>query len=238
MDDEIEIAILPTVPSGLTYEDAMLHHWSPSFEPLSVLPCRHFAAMLAFLGITKTAYIEGVRQHYGVHLRSSARSTKRGDGPWTWTGEYAQRWRALTVPRPPRNATPILGIEALFEIMENASYGGVLAIAGFARPSLAARAGTLRGPIRISGQVQIGIIDFLWGSGHSQCLKQPLRLDLADGQVIEERQMAYSWDRSCGFVRRYYRFDDIEPSADLGRHRAILEPEAATAQDERVPQAA
>lgn len=229
MEDEIEIGILPAVPRGLTYEDAMLTHWSPCFGPVNVFPNEQFAATLGFLGIGKSEYIAAIKARYGVDLRSSARSTANGQGPWTWTGEYAPRWLALRVPRAPRGRPPILSIDDLFEIMENASYGGVLAIGGFASPSLVATARELRGTIRITGHVQIGIIDYLWGSGHSVCLKRPLRLDLADGQIIEERQMAYSWDKSCGFVRTYYRFHTIEAAPPLGKQRARFDDEAAIA---------
>jgi hypothetical protein len=226
MEDEIEIGILPAVPRGLTYEDAMLTHWSPCFGPVNVFPNEQFGRTLGFLGIGKSEYIAAVKARYGVDLRSSACSTASGDGPWTWTGEYAPRWQALRVPRAPRGRPPILGIENLFEIMENASYGGVLAIGGFASPSLVDKARALRGTIRITGHVQIGIIDYLWGSGHSLCLTRPLRLDLADGQIIEQRQMAYSWDKSCGFVRSYYRFQSIEPAPSLGKQRARFDHEA------------
>ncbi len=39
--------------------------------------------------------------------------------------------------------------------------------------------------------------------------------------------MAYSWDKSCGFVRTYYRFQSIEQTPSLGKQRARFDDEAS-----------
>ncbi len=229
MDDEIELAILPTVPKSLSYEDCMLRHWGPNFEPKTVFPDQNFARTLEFLGISKAAYVKGILESYGVNLLASRRS-KADDAQWTWTGEHAWRWPSLRVSIP-RGTRPLLAVDQLFELMENASYGGVLAIAGYASPKLARRALAIAGPIRVTGKPQIGLIDFLWGSGHSVTVAAPLRLDMAGGQIIDSSAMAYSWDESCGFVRSFYRFDDIAP-CDPPR-RGLSEAEGSGAVSER-----
>ena len=209
-DDEIEIGILPTVPTGTHPLDCVLQHWSPVFGPCYVVPDERFASTLAVLGYSTAAYIQAVRTKYGLDLTSARDTDVIGRGCYAWRGEYGPRWKALSngVRTNPRTAK-MLELEQLFEIMENASYGGILSIAGyFARRDLTAarQAGPV---IRVTGRKQIGIIDYVNGSGHSVTVADPVIVDIRQGQVIDAEEMGYSWDGTCGFVRSYFQIDRI-----------------------------
>lgn len=207
-----EIAVLPCLPAGLSVEDSYLERCAPSFDLQYVVPNEALARTLGFLNISKRHYLDLVRARRGINLLSSKEQGAER-GAWRHRGEYAADWAALRVPH---NATlpALLTDDQLVEIMENASYGGQLAIAGYVDRNFAIPR-AMRAA-RFSGRFQIGIIDYIWGSGHTVTFDGTLTVDLTDGQIGDAT--GYSYDSGCDFVLSYFRFDQITP-ADLPKGR-------------------
>ena len=91
----------------------------------------------------------------------------------------------------------------IVEIFDNASYGGQLAIAGmvdadFCLPSAPYPA------LWLSGRFQIGIIDYVWGSGHTVTWDGAVTVDLTNGQAVDAP--GYSFNDTCDFAIDWFRF--------------------------------
>ncbi len=205
-----EIAILPCLMRGESIEDVRLDRWAPAFGPVHALPNLAMARMLKVLNISTAAYVGAVKARYGINLRLSC---PQGDerGPWAWCGDHAAGWRAMHV-RADRRRHALLGFDELFEVMENASYGGQFAIAARMSADLF-RATDWDQPLRLSGTVQIGIIDYLWGSGHSITHRGELLVDGRSTRVDRASDIGiYTYDSCCGFVLDYFRIDAAAPA--------------------------
>ena len=153
-----EIAILPTLPARLSIEDQTLERWAPAFGPWYVLPNVAFARMLSFLNVSLGDYVAAVHERYGVDVLSSAPQAQDQAGPWQWSGRHAPKWTSLSVDHVAEQPA-LLGFDELFEIMENASYGGQLAIGGYHDYSDDLPDGAAA--LKLRGRFQIGIIDYL-----------------------------------------------------------------------------
>lgn len=207
-----EIAVLPCLPAGLSVEDEYLERTAPSFDLQYVRPNAALARTLAFLNVSKRHFFELVQARRGIDLRSS-RPQGEETGLWRHRGEYAADWRALSVPHNPRRPQ-LLSDDEIVEIFENASYGGQLAIAGYVDDDFSLP----RTPaaLRLSGRFQIGIIDYIWGSGHTVTWDGDLTVDLSQGQAGDAP--GYAYDDNCNFVVSYFRFKTVA-SATLPRGR-------------------
>lgn len=202
-----EIAIMPCLPAGYSIEDRMLERAAPSFGPQFAVPNEAFASMLRVLNISKRAYVAAVFAKYGILLTSpTAQGNERGS--WRWTGEYAAEWRSLNV-RSSNDRPPLLSFDELFEIMENAGYGGQFAIAAHMDLDLFNQTDWKR-PIHLTGVVQIGIIDYLWGSGHTISHKGGMLIDSSHGTIGLAENFPYAFDSVCGFSHEYFRIDSAK----------------------------
>lgn len=69
-------------------------------------------------------------------------------------------------------------------------------------------------PLRLSGTMQIGIIDYIWGSGHSITHRGDLLVDGRSTRIDLAHEIGfYTYDNCCGFVLDYFRIDAATPSA-------------------------
>jgi hypothetical protein len=201
-----EIAVLPCLPAGLSVEDSYLERTAPSFGIEFVRPNEAMARTLSFLNISKRQYLDLVIARRGIDLLS-AEPQGSETGAWRYRPEYAADWRVMRVAHDP--ALPaLLTDDELVEIMENAGYGGQLAIAGYVDVDLALPR-AMRAA-RLTGRFQIGIIDYIWGSGHTIGFDGSLTVDLSDGQIGDAP--GYAFDGVCDFVVSHFRFDKIEPA--------------------------
>ncbi len=115
--------------------------------------------------------------------------------------------------RADRRRPPLLSFDELFEVMENASYGGQFAVAARMSPALI-RSTRWDRLLRLSGTMQIGIIDYIWGSGHSVTHRGDLLIDGRHTRVDLARDVGfYTYDSCCDFVLDYFRIDVVTPSA-------------------------
>jgi len=200
-----EISILPCLPAGLSVEDEMLSATAPSFGLQHVYPSAALARVLGFLNISKAQFLALVESRKGIKLTSS-KEHGPDTGAWRHRPENAHLWRALKVPHNP--ALPqLLDDDEIVEIFDNASYGGQLAIAGmvdadFCLPSAPWPA------LRLSGRFQIGIIDYVWGSGHTVTWDGALTVDLGNGQAGDAP--GYSFNDTCDFALDWFRFASVE----------------------------
>lgn len=64
------------------------------------------------------------------------------------------------------SSPPLLGDDELVEIFEKAGAGVQLGIAGYVDRHLALSVGAL-GAVTLVGRFQFGIVDYVWGSGHT-----------------------------------------------------------------------
>lgn len=203
-----EIAVLPCLPAGLSVEDFYLEKTSPCFDLQFVRPNDALARTLSFLNVSKRQYLDLVVARRGINLLSS-KPQGEGTGAFRYRGEYAAAWRALKVAHDAKQPA-LLTDDQLVEVMENASYGGQLAIAGYVASDFclprAMRA------VRLTGRFQLGIIDYIWGSGHTVTFDGSLTVDLGEGQIGDAP--GYAYDSCCEFVVSYFRFDTVA-RADL-----------------------
>jgi hypothetical protein len=208
--DMPEIAILPCLMRGESIEDVRLDRWAPTFGPVYALPNDAMARMLSVLNISTAAYVVAVEARYGINLRSSRRQRSE-PGPWAWRGDHACGWRAMHV-RADRRRPPLLSFDELFEVMENASYGGQFAIAARMSADLI-RSTRWDQPLRISGTMQIGIIDYIWGSGHSISHRGDLLIDGSTFRIALANTIGfYTYDSCCDFMLDYFRIDGAAPT--------------------------
>ena len=96
--------------------------------------------------------------------------------------------------------------------MENASYGGVLAVAGYVDADFCLPRGMTA--VTVTGKFQLGIVDYIWGSGHTVTFDGSLTVDLTQGQIGDAP--GYAYDDGCNFVVDYFRFRTLA--------RASLDP--------------
>jgi hypothetical protein len=220
-----EIAILPCLPAGLSVEDEYLTPTAPSFGLEFAQPNAALARTLAFLNISKHCFLDLVKSQRGIDLLSS-KPQGTGTGPWRHRPEYAADWRAFEVAHD--YARPqLLTDDQFIEIMDNASYGGVLAIAGYVDADFAVPDGMTA--VAVTGKFQLGIVDYIWGSGHTVTFDGSLTVDLTQGQIGDAP--GYSYDGVCDFVVDYFRFSTLSRATlDPGeRFRAVPTPQLALA---------
>ena len=210
-----EIAVLPCLPAGLSVEDSYLKPTSPCFDLEFIFPNDAVARVLSFLNVSKRHFCDLVIERRGIDLRL-ARPQGAATGPFRHTGEYAGRWRALKVSHNPR-LPPLLSDDELVEVIENAGYGGQLAIAGYVGRDFCLPRDMAA--VRLTGRFQLGIIDYIWGSGHSITFDGELTVDLSQGQIGDAP--GYAFDGVCGFVTSYFSFDSVA-RAELPRGRRFV----------------
>lgn len=200
-----EISILPCLPQGLSVEDEMLASQAPSFGLEHAYPSPALARVLGFLNISKPQFLALVEERRGIRL-TSTKPHGGNTGPWRHRPENAALWRALKVAND-SSQRQLLDDDEIVEIFDNASYGGQLAIAGmvdadFRFPNAPCPA------LRLRGRFQIGIIDYVWGSGHSVTRDGTLTVDLTQGQA--GNAPGYSFNDTCDFVLDWFRFASVE----------------------------
>ena len=198
-----EIAILPCLPAGLSVEDQYLTRTAPSFGLQFAEPNAALAGMLGFLNISKKRFFDLVAERRGINLRSSKPQGTEA-GPWRHRGEYAANWRSLVVPHNSKRPQ-LLTDDQLVEVMDNASYGGVLAIAGYVDADFCLPRNLTA--VTVTGRFQVGIIDYIWGSGHTVTFDGSLTVDLTAGQIGDAP--GYAYDSGCDFVVDYFRFRSL-----------------------------
>ena len=218
-----EIAVLPCLPAGLSVEDSYLEKTSPTFDLQFVRPNDALARTLSFLNISKRHFLDLVIARRGINLMSS-KPQGTGTGAFRHRGEYAADWRALKVAHDPKQPA-LLTDDQFVEIVENAGYGGQLAIAGYVDRNFCLP--RLTSAVRLTGRLQLGIIDYIWGSGHTITFDGSLTVDLSHGQIGDAP--GYAYDSGCDFVVSYFRFDKINSSALPSGRRFIAEPRSKVA---------
>lgn len=211
----IEIAILPCLSRDLTVEDDRLEAAAPAFGLAHAFPSATLARTLGFLNVSKTHFLSLVERRTGVRLASRRRSGHES-GAWRHRPEHAPLWKAMAVPHR-TDQPPLLDDRQLVEIFDNASYGGQLAIAGKIDPRDIAPGAFNAAAITLEGRFQIGIIDYLWGSGHSVTFDGRLTVDLRWGQAGPAPGIPF--DSVCGFTTDYFRFTRMAPAAPLSGGR-------------------
>ena len=169
--------------------------------------------MLSFLNISKRHYLDLVRTHRGINLALS-KPQGTATGAWRHSGEYAAGWRTLAVPHD-ATRPQLLDDAEIVEIFENASHGGQLAIAGYVDADT--RLPRDFGAVKLTGRFQIGIVDYVWGSGHTVTWDGDLTVDLSHGQI--GGAPGYSYDGVCDFVVDYFRFRSVDPATLPSRAR-------------------
>ncbi len=222
-----EISILPCLPVGLSVEDEMLTSQAPSFGLQYVYPNAALARVLGFLNISKPQFLALVESRKGVKLTSS-KAHGPDTGPWRHRPENAPAWRALKVAHD-GSRPQLLGDDEIVEIFDNASYGGQLAIAGMVDADFCLP----RAPypaLRLVGRFQIGIIDYVWGSGHTVTWDGALTVDLTNGQAGDAP--GYSFNDTCDFAIDWFRFRmvaraELAPGTLWQAERAIPAAKAA-----------
>jgi hypothetical protein len=198
-----EIAVLPCLPQGLSVEDSRIEPSGPCLDIQHVMPNDAFARTLGFLNISKKSYVDLVRARRDINLLSS-RAQGTETGAFAFTGRHADRWKAMQVAHSPKLPSLVTDDE-LVELIENASYGGQLAIAGYVDANFCLPMNMTA--VRLTGRFQIGIIDYIWGSGHSMTFDGALTVDLRGGQI--GGAPGYAFDDVCGFSVSYFRFDSL-----------------------------
>jgi len=213
-----EIAILPCLPAGLSVEDQYLTATAPSFGLEHAQPNTALARTLSFLNISKKRYFEIVLERRGINLRSS-KPQGEGTGQWRYRGEFAAQWRSLAVSHDPKRPQ-LLTDDQFVEIMDNASYGGVLAIAGYVDADFCLPRGMTA--VTVTGKCQLGIVDYMWGSGHTVTFDGSLTVDLTEGQI--GNAPGYAYDDGCNFVVDYFRFRTLTRATLTPGERFRAEP--------------
>lgn len=208
-----EIAVLPCLPAGLSVEDSYLQPVAPSFGLEYAMPNDALARTLGFLNISKRRFLDIVQDRRGINLTSAKAGQGSGTGAWRHRGEYAGDWRSMKVAHNLK-LPALITDDQLVEMMENASYGGQLAIAGYVDADFCSP--RQMSAVQLSGRFQIGIIDYIWGSGHSITFDGTLTVDLTQGQI--GGAPGYPFDSVCDFCVDYFRFRTLA-SAELPKGR-------------------
>lgn len=202
--DRHEIAILPCLPPSLTIEDEMLEATAPSFGLAHVRPNAMLARVLTFLNVSKGHFLDLVEEKTGIRP-SNPKPDPNNTGPWRHRHELAADWRTITV-KADENRPQLLSDAELTEVFDNATYGGQLAIAGTIDGNFCLPATPLTG-LTVWGRFQIGIIDYVWGSGHAITFDGKLTLDMRSGQAGSAP--GYSFNSVCDFMPDYFAFDFV-----------------------------
>lgn len=221
-----EIAILPCLPAGLSVEDERLEKTAPSFALQYAMPNDALARVLSFLNLSKPQFLALVKRRKGIDLLST-KDHGGETGAWRYRPEYAADWRAMHVRHDPHRSQ-LLGDDEIVEIFDNASYSGQLAIAGMVDADFCLPKGPYPA-LGLSGRFQIGIIDYVWGSGHTVTWDGALTVDLSRGQA--GTAPGYDFSGVCDFAIDYFRFTMIA-RADVprgARWHAERRPRAALA---------
>ena len=199
-----EIAILPCLPRLMNIEDDRLEASAPCFGLAHVMPNAALARTLSFLNVSKDHFLDLVEARTGIRP-TDRRPAATDSGPWRHRHELASAWRALSV-KADENQPQLLDDGQLIELFDNASYGGHLAIAGCVHGDFCLPAPPCAA-LRISGRFQIGIIDYLWGSGHSITFDGSLTVDMRGGQAGPAPGIPF--DDVCGFATDWFRIDMV-----------------------------
>jgi hypothetical protein len=215
--DKIEIAILPALTPGLSIEDERIESWRHGdLHPTTVIPNVAFARTLCTLNISSADYIRSVKSRYGCDLRrpvdhASVRPISDDDR------ERAGMWRRLRV-RSRRTQPTFMTMDELFEVLENASLGGQLAIAAKAPVADLIMADWSNG-VQLRGTVQIGIVDYLWGSGHSVSHTGGILLRDRE-RLYVARDLGHRFDDVCGLTSEYFNVERVtSTSVPVGRRK-------------------
>ena len=199
-----EIAILPCLPQHQTIEDDRLEASAPAFGLAHVLPNAALARTLSFLNVSKGHFLDLIEDR--GHIRpTDRRPDPHNAGPWRHRHELAPAWRSLQV-KADESQPQLLSDAQLIEIFDNASYGGHLAIAGKVHGDVCLPAAPCIA-LTIRGRFQIGIIDYLWGSGHSVTFDGSLTIAMRGGQAGPAPGIRF--DDVCGFAADWFRIDIV-----------------------------
>jgi len=204
-----EIAILPCLHADLSVEDERLEANAPSFGLEHARPNAMLGRVLGFLNVSKPAFLAMVEKHRGIKL-TSGKKHGTSTGPWRYRPDDAAAWRALKVTHDP-SQPQLLDDNEIVEIFDNASYGGQLAMAGMVDANFCLPKAPYPA-LRLTGRFQIGIIDYIWGSGHTVTWDGELTVDMTEGQAGDP--MGYEFNDVCDFTVSYFRFGMIA-RADL-----------------------
>jgi len=102
---------------------------------------------------------------------------------------------------------PLCDAETMRIIYDNAGYGGVPIMAGWARISDILDLDFNKN-ILISGQYQVGIYDTMNGSGHMEsATASPFSMKLDRGDLMVLSTKGWTPNHTFGFVGRYYQLD-------------------------------
>ena len=199
-----EVAILPCLHHDLSVEDERLEASAPSFGLEQARPNAMLGRVLGFLNVSKPKFLALVEAHKGIKL-TSGKAHGSATGPWRYRPEDAPAWRALKVQHDP-SMPQLLADDEIVEIFDNASYGGQLAIAGMVDANFCLPKAPYSA-LRLTGRFQIGIVDYIWGSGHTVTWDGELTIDMREGQAGDP--MGYAFNDVCDFSIPYFRFSII-----------------------------
>ncbi len=215
--DKIEIAILPALSLGLSVEDERIESWSHGqLHPTTVIPNYAFTQALRLINMSSARYMREVRTRYGVDLKRAAGHADQRPVNNDHR-ERAKLWQRLHVRHHPSQPV-LMTFDELFEVLENASLGGQFAVAAKAPVGELIAADWTNG-VELRGTVQIDIVDYLWGSGHTVShrggivLRDRERLHIA-------RDVGHRFDDVCGFTCEYFSIHEVHPAGSRSHRRA------------------
>jgi hypothetical protein len=199
-----EVAILPCLHHDLSVEDERLEANAPSFGLEHARPNAMLGRVLSFLNVSKPTFLALVEKHRGIKL-TSGKAHGSSTGAWRYRPEDAPAWRALKVQHDP-SRPQLLDDSEIYEIFDNASYGGQLAIAGMVDANFCLPKAPYPA-LRLTGRFQIGIIDYIWGSGHTVTWDGELTVNMTQGQAGDP--IGYEFNDVCDFSIPWFRFNTI-----------------------------
>ena len=186
------------------------------------------AAYLAFVGWSKDATVAAWKEKFGYDPTAEV-----GSDPGSYGDHILKSWNEVEWPEP--RAERLHNFDEVWEVIENASYGGV--------PHVTAHVdlsdlfdGKLDGDVVLrparhyhGAGPDIGIHDFGNGSGHAIRRTEPIEIRKGDGRWLASEATGYGYDNVYGLVSSCYACDvhPMEPAPEATPETTSVAPEAA-----------
>jgi hypothetical protein len=188
-------ALITYVPGlgRLGVEDYMTQASDNVSHPMTIYCCDAVEALFRTVNIGKRAWIDWCRSD------KDSDPTKAKKGGNSFERNRAQSWRSRTWSAK-RNKPAAISMQTMWDILENATYGGVPTITISVPKD---RPIDFRKPFTVTGGF-IGLHDFVNGSGYIDSIRSPIEIPAGTGDWIATEATGYGLDSVYGLVGSYY----------------------------------
>lgn len=228
--DEVKVAFIQGYGTRGYLDDIYSSHASNTCQSDTVKPDRDLMLQFKLLNISPVEFVEWYKEKRGHDLSNPELGEGVSDYERAQYLENAQAWRfvcavykgedvsEMEIPdwleygsRAAQTADVVrscrdldrpsaVSIETLEQILDNSSYGGVGTWYGRVSAREVMEGGFEKSFVATGGQ--IGIHDFINGSGYVSSVENDVLIDLRDGKLVQEDRFSYGPESVYGFTRK------------------------------------